>query len=115
MQIKRNIQVFPEIDMPGHIQSALACYPHLGCFDRKLKVATHWGVKHNPLCAGKESTYQFAFDVIDEVIEMFGENTKYIHIGGDEVFRHRWQLCKIAKIQCKSTGLKTKKLFKVTL
>lgn len=103
---QRNIQVFPEIDMPGHIQSALACYPHLGCFDRKLKVATHWGVKHDPLCAGKESTYQFAFDVIDEVIEMFGENTKYIHIGGDEVFRHRWQLCKNCQDTMQKHGLK---------
>lgn len=102
---ERNIQVIPEIDMPGHIQSAIACYPYLGCFGRKLKVATHWGIKHDPLCAGKESTYAFVFDVLDEVIEMFGGNTEYIHIGGDEVFRHRWQLCKDCRSAMAKEGL----------
>lgn len=103
---ERNIEVYPEIDMPGHIQSALACYPYLGCFNRKLKVATHWGVKHDPLCAGKESTYRFAYDIIDEVIELFGQNSKYIHIGGDEVFRHRWKLCKDCQTAIAREGLK---------
>ncbi|MDE6758015.1 MAG: beta-N-acetylhexosaminidase [Clostridia bacterium] len=103
---ERNIQVIPEIDMPGHIQSALACYPYLGCFDRKLKVATHWGVKHDPLCVGKESTYEFVFDVLEEVIELFGKNTKYIHIGGDEVFRHRWKLCEHCQSILEKEGLK---------
>lgn len=90
---ERNVEVVPEIDLPGHAQSAIACYPYLGCFDRKLSVATHWGIKHDPLCAGKESTYEWVFDVLSEVMELFGNNTKYIHIGGDEVFRHRWTLC----------------------
>lgn len=88
-----NIEVIPEIDMPGHMQAALAAYPALGCFGRKLNVATHSGVKHDVLCAGKESTYRFIFDVLDEVMEIFGGNTKYIHIGGDEVSTHRWKLC----------------------
>ena len=30
---KRYIKVIPEIDMPGHTMSALACYPELSCFD----------------------------------------------------------------------------------
>lgn len=102
---ERNIQVIPEIDMPGHIQSALACYPHLGCFDRKLPVATHWGVKHDPLCAGKESVYEFVFDVLDEIIELFGENTKYVHLGGDEVFKRRWQICERCQAVIKKEGL----------
>ncbi|MDE6189841.1 MAG: beta-N-acetylhexosaminidase, partial [Clostridia bacterium] len=102
----RNVEVIPEIDMPGHMQSAMACYPYLSCFDRKLKVATHWGVKHDPLCAGKESTYDFVFNVLEEVIELFGKNTKYIHIGGDEVFRHRWSLCPHCQSVIEREGLK---------
>ena len=89
----RNIEVIPEIDMPGHMQAAIASYPYLGCFGRKLEVATHTGVKHDVLCAGKESTYLFVFDVIDEAAELFGGNTRYIHIGGDEVVTHRWKHC----------------------
>lgn len=85
------IKVIPEIDMPGHMQSAIACYPELSCFNRSLPVATHWGVKHDILCAGKESTYQFIFDVLDELIPLFPDG--YFHLGGDEVVKMRWQLC----------------------
>ncbi|MDE6550846.1 MAG: beta-N-acetylhexosaminidase [Clostridia bacterium] len=102
----RGIEVIPEIDLPGHTQAALACYPYLGCFDRKLKVATHWGVKHDVICAGKESSYQFVFDVLSEIIELFGGNTRYIHIGGDEVFRHRWSLCPHCRETMEREGLK---------
>ncbi len=102
----RGVEVIPEIDLPGHTQSALACYPYLGCFGRKLKVATHWGVKHDVLCAGKESTYEFVFDVLGEIIELFGGNTKYIHIGGDEVFRHRWSFCPHCQATIEKEGLK---------
>ena len=103
---ERGVEVIPEIDLPGHAQAALACYPYLGCFDRKLPVATHWGVKHDPLCVGKESTYEWVFDVLGEVMELFGGNTKYIHIGGDEVFRHRWSLCENCQATIKKYGLK---------
>ena len=68
---ERNIAVMPEIDMPGPMRAALACYPELGCFGRQLPVATHSGVKHDILCAGKESTFDFVFRVLDEVAELF--------------------------------------------
>lgn len=88
---ERNIIVIPELDIPGHSQAAIACYPYLSCFDRKLPVATHWGVKHDILCAGKESTYEFVKKVIDELIELFPD--EYFHIGGDEAVKTRWKLC----------------------
>lgn len=103
---ERGVEVIPEIELPGHAQAALACYPYLGCFERKLPVATHWGVKHDPLCVGKESTYEWVFDVLGEVMELFGGNTEYIHIGGDEVFRHRWSLCEHCQDTIKKYGLK---------
>ena len=98
------IKVIPEIDMPGHMQSAIACYPELSCFNRSLPVATHWGVKHDILCAGKESTYQFIFDVLDELIPLFPDG--YFHLGGDEVVKMRWQLCPHCQAFMKKTGLK---------
>lgn len=103
---ERGIEVIPEIDMPGHMQAALACYPELGCFGRKLKVSTHSGIKHDVLCAGKESTYRFVFGVLEEIVELFGENTKYIHIGGDEVVHHRWRLCGHCQALMEREGLK---------
>lgn len=98
------IKVMPEIDMPGHMQSAIACYPELSCFDRSLPVATHWGVKHDILCAGKESTYQFIFDVLDELIPLFPDGC--FHIGGDEAVKMRWKLCPHCQALMKKTGLK---------
>lgn len=100
----RNIEVIPEFDIPGHSQAALACYPWLGCFDRKLEVATHSGVKHDILCAGKESTYRFVFDVIDEIAEMF-KDSRYIHLGGDEAVKTRWKICPHCQKKMKELGI----------
>lgn len=101
----RKIKVIPEFDIPGHTVSAIACYPYLSCFDRKLEVATHWGVKHDILCAGKESTYQFVFDVLDELMSLFPD--KIIHLGGDEAVKMRWELCPRCQAEMKKLGLKS--------
>lgn len=98
------IKVIPEFDIPGHTVSAIACYPELSCFDRNLEVATHWGVKHDILCAGKESTYKFVYDVLDEIAELFPDGE--IHLGGDEAVKMRWNLCPHCQAEIKKQGLK---------
>lgn len=98
------IRVIPEFDIPGHTASALACYPELGCFGRKMNVKTHWGVKHDILCAGKQGTYQFVYDVLDEMIALFPD--KVIHIGGDEAVKMRWELCPDCQKKMKDCNLK---------
>ena len=100
---ERFIKVVPEIDMPGHTMSALACYPELSCFDRKLKVSTHWGVKFDIMCAGKNFTYTFCKDILDELCEIFTD--EYIHIGGDEAPKKRWELCENCNRKLKELGL----------
>lgn len=101
----RFIRVVPEFDIPGHCVSAIACYPQLSCFPRHLSVATHWGVKHDILCAGKESTYQFVFDVLDELCDLFPDD--YIHLGGDEAVKMRWKLCPDCQRAMRENGLET--------
>lgn len=98
-----HIRVVPEIDMPGHMVAAIACYPGLGCFDRDLPVATHWGVKHDILCAGKESTFDFIFHVLDEVVSLFPD--RMIHLGGDEAVKMRWKLCPNCQQKIRELGL----------
>ena len=100
-----SIKVMPEFDIPGHSRAAIACYNDLTCFPRTLPVADHWGVKHDVLCVGKESTMQFVYDVLDEFFEMFPD--EYIHIGGDEVPKHRWDLCPACNAKREELGLKT--------
>lgn len=101
---ERKIKVIPEFDIPGHSVAAISCYPYLSCFDRKLEVATHWGVKHDILCAGKETTYSFVYDILDELMELFPD--KVIHIGGDEAVKMRWNLCPLCQKAIKENNLK---------
>ncbi len=84
----RNINVIPEIEMPGHAQAALAAYPEFGCENKKYEVATKWGVFEDVFCPN-ELTFKFLEDVIDEVITLFPG--KYIHIGGDECPKDAWK------------------------
>lgn len=98
------IKVMPEFDIPGHSRAAIACYNDLTCFPRNLPVADHWGVKHDVLCVGKDSTIEFVKNVLDEFFELFPD--EYYHIGGDEVPKHRWDLCPNCQKRIKELGLK---------
>ena len=100
----RYITVIPEIDMPGHMLGALAAYPELGCTGGPYEVEHHWGVFADILCAGKEKTFQFVQDVLDEVIDIFP--SEYIHIGGDESPRSRWKACPLCQKRIQEEGIK---------
>ena len=100
----RYITIIPEIDMPGHMVAALAAYPELGCTGGPYEVWGLWGVADDILCVGKDHTLQFVKDVLDEVMQLFpGE---YIHIGGDESPRVRWQECPLCQQRIKDVGIR---------
>lgn len=101
---ERFIKVVPEIDTPGHVVSMIAAYPFLSCFDRKMTVATHWGIKNDVLCVGKESTFKFMEGVFDELTQVFTDGV--IHLGGDEVPTLRWKLCPHCQKRMKEEGMK---------
>lgn len=100
---RRYITVIPEIDMPGHSTAAIAAYPHLSCRGEPIEVAELFGIKADILCAGKESTYQFVYHVLDEVIGMFPG--PYIHLGGDEALKDRWEECEHCQKRMEDKGL----------
>lgn len=100
----RHIDVIPEIDMPGHAQAVLAAYPQLGCTGGPYQTATYWGVFEDVFCAGKEETFQFLTDVMDEVLPLFPSS--YIHIGGDECPKTRWKTCARCQERIKKEHLK---------
>ncbi|SFP41196.1 hexosaminidase [Amycolatopsis arida] len=78
----RHITVVPEIDMPGHTNSALATYAELNCDGVAPPPRTDMEVGYSSLCIDKEITYRFVEDVIREVAEL--TPGPYLHIGGDE-------------------------------
>lgn len=100
---KRGITVIPELDLPGHMLSALAAYPELGCTGGPYEVANTWGVKKDVLCVGKEETFKFLEDVLTEMMDIFP--SKYINIGGDEVPKDRWNACPRCRARMKALGL----------
>ncbi len=100
----RFIEVIPEIEMPGHAQAALAAYPDLGCpGNGPYEVWRGFGVSKEVFCAGHEGTYAFLEGVIDEVAELFP--SEYIHIGGDECPKDRWESCPRCQAKIKAEGL----------
>ncbi|RCW32775.1 beta-N-acetylhexosaminidase [Marinilabilia salmonicolor] len=101
---ERFVTVIPEIEMPGHAQAALAAYPHLGCTGGPYKTVTRWGVFPEVFCAGKEETFQFLEDVLLEVMELFP--SEYIHIGGDECPKTRWEECEFCQARIADENLK---------
>lgn len=101
---ERYITVIPEIEMPGHSLGALSAYPLLGCTTGPYEAATRWGVFPDVYCAGKESTFQFLENVLDEVMELFPSHL--IHIGGDECPKDRWKVCPYCQKRIKDLGLK---------
>ncbi len=100
---ERYINVVPEIDMPGHMQSALHVFPNLGCTGGPYPVAPHWGVMRDVLCGGNPETLEFLKTVFGEICDVFP--SPYIHIGGDECPKERWQKCPKCQAKIKELGL----------
>ena len=100
----KGITVIPEIDLPGHMLAALAAYPELGCTGGPYDVWGKWGVADDVLCVGKEKTMQFLEDVLTEVCELFP--AEYVHIGGDECPKVRWEKCPHCQAKIAELGLK---------
>ena len=103
---ERYINVIPEIDMPGHMLAALTAYPELGCTGGPYEVWPMWGVADDVLCAGNDKTLEFIDGVLGELIEIFP--SEYIHVGGDECPKVRWEKCPKCQARIKKLGLKPK-------
>jgi len=97
---RRNIDIIPEIDMPGHMMAAINSYPFLTCNGENS-----WGkLFTKPICPCNESTFEFAENVFTEVMDIFP--SKYIHIGGDEVDRTNWGKSDACKALMQREGIK---------
>jgi len=101
---KRFVTIIPEIEMPGHALAALSAYPDLGCTGGPYEAATKWGIFEDVFCAGNDQTFAFLDDVMAEVCELFPST--YIHIGGDECPKTRWEACPKCQKRMKDEGLK---------
>lgn len=100
---ERFVTIIPEIDLPGHVEAALASYPELGCTGGPYTVSSRPGVRLDVLCAGSERTLRFVKEVLSEVMAIFP--SEYIHVGGDEVPFDRWRECPVCRQAVRRYGL----------
>lgn len=114
---ERNIQVMPEIDVPGHSSAVLAAYPELSCFPETNDKFVRTGAPfldwttggrpaaffENTLCPANEKVYEFMDKVITEVVQLFP--FEYIHVGGDEAPYTFWEKSDAVKELMKREGL----------
>ena len=100
----RQITVVPEIELPGHALAALTAYPELSCTGGPFQLRNQWGVEDDVYCAGNDKVFDFLEDVFDEIIPLFPG--KYIHVGGDECPKVRWEHCRKCLNRIKEEHLK---------
>lgn len=103
----KGVTVIPEIEMPAHVESAIAAYPHLSCIQKPQSVLPG-GIYpkdfQTSYCAGNEDVFKFLEDVLTETMSLFP--SKYIHIGGDELDKSFWEKCPKCQKRMKDEGLK---------
>ncbi|MEV8251867.1 family 20 glycosylhydrolase [Microbacterium sp. NPDC076768] len=101
----RYVTLVPEVELPGHIQAALAAYPELGNLDVSEPAVGPWeqfGVNARTL-APTEASLAFGRAVIDALCEVF--DSPWIGIGGDEVPVTEWAQSPAAAGQMQVLGL----------
>jgi hexosaminidase len=97
----RQIDIIPEIDMPGHMMAAIDQYNWLSCDS----TSSFGALFSKPICPCLPATYQFAQDIYTEIMDIFPST--YLHIGGDEVDRTPWAKSEDCKRLMQQEGLKT--------
>nr|WP_246186399.1 family 20 glycosylhydrolase [Phnomibacter ginsenosidimutans] len=103
---QRNVTIVPEIEMPGHVASAIAAYPELSCTQQPQLPLTGGDYSNmaSNYCAGNETVFTFLQDVLTETMAIFPST--YIHIGGDEVDKGPWKKCARCQQRMQQQGLK---------
>ena len=87
----RNIEIIPEIDLPGHSLCIATMHPEILCDYTRTNSASYGYDTRSAFCASREENYELLADILGEVCELFP--AEHIHIGGDEVDMSQWKRC----------------------
>lgn len=87
----RNIEIIPEIDLPGHSLCMATMHPEILCDYTRTNSASYGYDTRSAFCASREENYELLANILDEVCELFP--AEHIHIGGDEVDMSQWKRC----------------------
>ncbi len=112
---QHGVTIIPEVDVPGHSKLLAQTLPRLVGNEESLELSggdteglLHPGLANTTpactICPGRESTYEFLSEVVDDLCRWF-PNSPYIHIGGDEVNKVPWTNCRHCQNYMKQHGL----------
>lgn len=103
---ERNIEIIPELDIPGHSVAILTAHPELGCAFRQNERKELGSTTNMMLCASNDNVYKIYEDIISEVAVLFP--SKKIHLGGDEAaVKENWAKCTDCIAMMKDAGYDT--------
>lgn len=87
----RNIEIIPEIDLPGHSRTIARIHPEILCgYTPDMEITGGYDYRR-VWCVAREENYELLEDILGEICGIFP--SKYIHIGGDEVETTQWEQC----------------------
>lgn len=87
----RNIEIIPEIDLPGHSRNMAHVRPEILCRYSPDTSASNGYDERSAWCVAREENYTLLEDILSEVCALFP--SRYVHIGGDEVEVSQWRRC----------------------
>lgn len=100
---ERNINIIPEIDLPGHSKAVAVTYPEIVC-DIDSKHLSVQGESNNVWCVGREENYVMLENIISEMTTLFP--SEVYHIGADEVNMNSWRDCEVCQNLMKEKDMK---------
>lgn len=100
---ERNIEIIPEIDLPGHSRNIASVHPEIRCNYPPDTVSTNGYDYRSAWCVVREENYALLGDILGELCELFP--SEYIHVGGDEVEMSQWERCPDCRALMKRRGM----------
>ena len=115
----KNIEIMPEIDVPGHSMAFLAAYPHLSTtpnYPYQVNAGEEfidWSGLNghitaridNNLDPSKKEVYEYLDIIFGELATLFP--FEYIHMGGDETAKNNWAKSEDIKALMQKENLKS--------
>ena len=108
----RNIEIIPEIDLPGHSRCIASVRPEIRCDYPADTASTNGYDYRSAWCVAREENYALLEDILGELCALFP--SEYIHIGGDEVDAAQWQRCPDCRALMRQRGSTTRTASKIS-
>ena len=99
----RNIEIIPEIDLPGHSRNIASVHPEIRCNYPPDTLSTNGYDYRSAWCVAREENYALLADILGELCALFP--SEYIHVGGDEVDMTQWKRCPDCQALMRQRGM----------